>query len=260
MSAPATATTEGLVVSGLQVQFGGLMAVADVSIEVPCGRLTGLIGPNGAGKTTTFNACSGLNQPTKGTISLFGDDVSGTSPSKRARLGLGRTFQRMELFDRQSVRDNVAMGREAGFVGKRFLGPLFSTRAEAAIVKEAADAALELCGLTEIRDRRVGALSTGQRRLVELARALAGDFRLLLLDEPSSGLDVSETHRFGEILTTVVRDRGVGILLVEHDMELVTTVCDYVYVLDFGALIDEGTIDHIISSEIVRSAYLGSTD
>jgi ABC-type branched-subunit amino acid transport system ATPase component len=250
--------TEGLVVQELTVQFGGLMAVGGVSFEVPVGRLTGLIGPNGAGKTTTFNACSGLNRPTSGRLELFGREISTASPSSRARMGMGRTFQRMELFDRLSVAENVALGRESQLVGKRLLGSLFSTRAEAAEVQAAADEAIELCGLGDLRDRRVGALSTGQRRLVELARALAGDFRLLLLDEPSSGLDVGETHRFGEILTTVVQERGSGILLVEHDMELVTSVCEHVYVLDFGVLIDEGPIDHIVSSEVVRAAYLGS--
>ncbi len=253
-----TARGEGLVVRDLSVRFGGLLAVGGVSFEVPTGRLTGLIGPNGAGKTTTFNACSGLNSPSGGTVELFGRDISHLSPSSRARLGMGRTFQRMELFDRLSVAENVAMGREAQFVGGRMLGSLFSTRQEKEVVREATDAALELCGLDDLRHRRVGALSTGQRRLVELARALAGDFRLLLLDEPSSGLDVSETARFGEILTGAVADRGIGILLVEHDMELVTSVCDHIYVLDFGALIDEGPIDHILSSEIVRAAYLGS--
>ena len=251
-------TQDGLRVHDLVVSFGGLLAVGGVSFEVPTGRLTGLIGPNGAGKTTTFNVCSGLTRPTEGGIHLFGNDVTRTSPAARARLGLGRTFQRMELFDRLSVAENVAMGRESQLVGRRLLGTLFSTRAEATEVREAAEAALELCGLVDARHRRVGALSTGQRRLVELARALAGDFRLLLLDEPSSGLDVAETSRFGEILTGVVADRGIGILLVEHDMALVTSVCEHVYVLDFGRLIEEGTVDHIVHSELVRAAYLGA--
>jgi ABC-type branched-subunit amino acid transport system ATPase component len=249
---------DGLVVDDLVVRFGGLVAVDGVTLQVPTGRLTGLIGPNGAGKTTTFNACSGLNRPTEGKVHLFGHDVTTAGPATRSRLGMGRTFQRMELFDRLSVEENVALGRESQFVGTRLLGTLFGTRSETADVREAADAAIELCGLTEIRHRRVGALSTGQRRLVELARAVAGQFRLLLLDEPSSGLDAGETKRFGEILRHVVDDLGTGILLVEHDMELVTTVCEYVYVLDFGRLIDEGSIDHVINSDTVRAAYLGA--
>jgi ABC-type branched-subunit amino acid transport system ATPase component len=232
--------------------------VGGVGLEVPTGRLTGLIGPNGAGKTTTFSACTGLVRPTEGSVHLFGHDVTSAPVSVRARLGLGRTFQRMELFDRLTVYENITLGRESQLVGERLLGFLFSTRSETVEIRERAEAALELCDLADIRTRRVGALSTGQRRLVELARALAGDFRLLLLDEPSSGLDVGETERFGEILSTVVRDRGTGILLVEHDMALVTKVCEYVYVLDFGKLIDEGTIEHIVSSDTVRAAYLGA--
>jgi ABC-type branched-subunit amino acid transport system ATPase component len=251
-------SADGLVLRDLVVRFGGILAVDGVSLDVPVGRLTGLIGPNGAGKTTTFNACSGLNRPESGSIHLFGQDVSQTSASARARLGLGRTFQRMELFDRLSVAENVALGRESQLVGQRLLGSLFSTRSETATVREASAAALELCGLGDLRDRRAGALSTGQRRLVELARALAGDFQLLLLDEPSSGLDAGETERFGQILTTVVAERGTGILLVEHDMELVTSVCDHIYVLDFGRLIEEGTVAHVVDSDIVRAAYLGA--
>jgi ABC-type branched-subunit amino acid transport system ATPase component len=232
--------------------------VNGVSFDVPVGRLTGLIGPNGAGKTTTFNACSGLVRSLDGSVHLFGRDVTHTSPSVRARLGVGRTFQRMELFDRLSVAENVALGRESNLVGKRLLGSLFSTRAELVEVREATDVALALCGIDGVRDRTVGALSTGERRVVELARALAGDFRLLLLDEPSSGLDVDETNRFGEILATVVAERHTGILLVEHDMALVTSVCKYVYVLEFGRLIDEGTINHVVSSDTVRAAYMGT--
>src|SRR5438105_3668186 len=137
--------TEGLAASGLRVEFGGLVAVAGVDLEVPVGRLTGLIGPNGAGKTTTFNACTGLVRPTAGTVQLFGEDITTASPPVRARLGLGRTFQRMELYDRLTVEDNVALGREANLVGKRRLGLLWSTRSERATVLEARDQAIEQC-------------------------------------------------------------------------------------------------------------------
>jgi len=248
----------GLRVDGLVVRFGGLVAVDGVGLDVPVGRLTGLIGPNGAGKTTTFNACTGLVRAADGTIRLFDRDITRATPSSRARLGLGRTFQRMELFDRLTVRENVALGREAQLVGARRLGSLWGTAAEREVVREAADAAMDLCGLQPLRDRRAGSLSTGQRRLVELGRALAGDFRVLLLDEPSSGLDPGETERFGCILRDVVTERGTGILLVEHDMALVTTVCEYVYVLDFGSLIAEGTVHEIVNSPVVRAAYLGT--
>lgn len=248
----------GLSVEGLTVRFGGLVAVDAVHLDVPTGRLTGLIGPNGAGKTTTFNACTGLVRPAAGEVRLHSWDISGLGPAARAQLGLSRTFQRMELFDRLTVAENITLGREARFAGTRLLGALRAPRAERTAARAAADEAIERCGLGPLASQRVGPLSTGQRRLVELARAIAGDFDVLLLDEPSSGLDPSETEVFGAILTDVVRDRGTGILLVEHDMALVTSICEYVYVLDFGRLIEQGTVADVIASEKVRSAYLGS--
>ncbi len=232
-----------LSVSGLSVRFGGIHAVQGVSLEAPVGRLTALIGPNGAGKTTTFNALCGLNKPSDGTIELFGEDISHLSPPARAQRGLGRTFQRMELFDSLAVRDNIALGREAGMAGSRPLRHILTSRAERSAIADAVDE---------------GAISTGQRRLVELARAIAGNFKILLLDEPSSGLDGTETKRFGEILREVITRRGTGILLVEHDMSLVMEVCDYIYVIDFGLPIFEGTPPEVRSSDIVRAAYLGS--
>lgn len=246
-----------LVVDGLTVRFGGLVAVDDMSLRVEVGHAVGLIGPNGAGKTTTFNACSGLVTPASGRITLFGTDVTNRGPSARARLGLGRTFQRMELYDRLTVQENVAMGLEAKLSGARALGWLVSSVSERRAVTEATEQALERCGITDLVARRAGVLTSGQRRLVELARALAGDFRLLLLDEPSSGLDPGETVVFGEVVRAVVAEDGRGVLLVEHDMALVRAVCDSAYVLDFGRLIDEGPIGHVLTSDVVRAAYLG---
>jgi ABC-type branched-subunit amino acid transport system ATPase component len=250
----------GLAVEDLVVRFGGLTAVDGVSLRVDVGHAVGLIGPNGAGKTTTFNACSGLVSPASGEITLFGVDVSHQSASARARRGLGRTFQRMELYDRLTVRDNVAMGLEAKLSGGRMLGWLVASAQERRLVADATAHALERCGIAHLADRRAGVLASGQRRLVELARALAGDFRILLLDEPSSGLDPAETAAFGEVLRAVVADDGRGILLVEHDMALVRAVCEYAYVLDFGKLIDEGPIQHVLASDIVRAAYLGEVE
>ena len=247
-----------LEVRSLTVRFGGLVAVNDVSLVARGGAITGLIGPNGAGKTTTFNACTGLATPTAGTVCLGGQDLHHHSPSWRARLGLGRTFQRMELFDTMSVRDNVALGREALLAGKRMTGRLFGRRHERAECLAAADAALDRCGIGRLARLTAGDLSTGQRRLVELARALASGFRFLLLDEPSSGLDVSETDGFAAILRSVLTEEGIGILLVEHDMALVRAVCSYIYVLDFGQLIYEGPAAEVLSAEIVKAAYLGS--
>ena len=254
----ASADGDVLVAAHVSKIFGGLVAVNDVSLGAPEGRLTGLIGPNGAGKTTIFNACTGLVRAARGSVRLFGEDITGASPDRRAQLGLGRTFQRMQLYDSLTVAENVALGREAAMAASRVVGQIFSSAAQRAVVQEAAAEAIEVCGIGHLQRRVAGGLSTGQRRLVELARALAGPFRILLLDEPSSGLDMAETTRFGQILGGVVEDRGLGILLVEHDMSLVMKVCEHVYVLDFGKLIFEGSAPEVRDSEVVRAAYLGS--
>jgi ABC-type branched-subunit amino acid transport system ATPase component/branched-subunit amino acid ABC-type transport system permease component len=254
----ADAAPEGLAVSNLTVRFGGLVAVQDLSFNAPLGRITGLIGPNGAGKTTTFDACSGLNRRISGTIRLNGQDVTKLPPGARGRLGLGRTFQRMQLGDQLTVGHNVALGIEAGQAGRRVQSQLFASPAQRHARRDATMAALDLCGVTELVSIQAGALSTGQRRLVELARCLAGDFDVLLLDEPSAGLDREETAQFDDVLRTVVRERGCGILLVEHDMSLVLNLCDYVYVLDFGRLLFEGNPAAVAQSPDVRAAYLGS--
>jgi ABC-type branched-subunit amino acid transport system ATPase component/branched-subunit amino acid ABC-type transport system permease component len=247
----------GLVVRDLHVYFGGVKAVNGVNLEAPTGTITGLIGPNGAGKSTTFDACSGLTRPTSGKIFFHGVDVSREGPARRARRGLGRTFQRTELFNNLTVRQNVAIGREASMAGSNPLTQVFGSRHANQLVDSAVDQALMTTGTSRIADVQVGLLPIGQRRLVELARTLAGPFDLLLLDEPSSGLDGHETEQFGEVLRTVVASRGYGILLVEHDMSLVRKICDRIYVLDFGELIFEGTAEEMQSSGVVRAAYLG---
>jgi ABC-type branched-subunit amino acid transport system ATPase component/branched-subunit amino acid ABC-type transport system permease component len=253
-------TSTGLEVRDLTVSFGGIAAVQDVSLSAAMGRITGLIGPNGAGKTTLFNACSGLNRPTRGAVSLSGRELTSSSPAVRARAGLGRTFQIMELAESLTVFDNVALGREAGQAATNPLTQMFSRPQERRVVEAAVREALDLCGIADLAGRQAGELSTGERRLVELARCLAGPFDLLLLDEPSSGLDRAETARFGEVLHRVVADRGCGMLLVEHDMGLVMNVCSYLYVLDFGHLIFEGTPAETARSAVVQSAYLGEQD
>lgn len=250
--------TAGLCVESLGVRYGGLVAVDNVSLTAAAGRITGLIGPNGAGKTTVINACSGLVRPSAGTVRLDGRDITRTPVARRPQLGIGRTFQRIELFDSLTVRQNVELGREGGLAGSSPWRQLFGRRADRRLVAEAADDALSACGLIRHAERPAGSLSTGNRRLVELARVLAGSFRLLLLDEPSSGLDDHESVQFGSILSDVVRHRGVGVLLVEHHMELVLGICDYLYVLDFGKLIFAGTPQETVDSDVVRAAYLGS--
>lgn len=250
----------GLEVRGITVSFGGLKAVSDVSLSAPRGRITGLIGPNGAGKTTTFNACTGLVRVDTGTVHLAGHDVTTAAPHKRAQLGLGRTFQRMALFNSLSVADNVALGREAGLAGSKPWSHLRATRAGRRLTARSTADALKLCGIEHLAAIRPPQLSTGQRRLVELARVLAGDFTILLLDEPSSGLDEAESAAFGDILLTMVREREVAILVVEHDMKFVAQTCDHVFMLDFGKPIFEGTTAEMAVSPIVKAAYLGSTD
>jgi ABC-type branched-subunit amino acid transport system ATPase component len=175
----------------------------------------------------------------------------------RARLGLGRTFQQVQLCDSLSVYDNVAIGAEAGIVGASILRHLFRRPGDARVVDAHAREALEMCGIESLAGERVGSLSTGQRRLVELARCLSGDFSILLLDEPSSGLDAAETEAFGKLMRRVVEERGIGILLIEHDLALTMSVCDALYVLDFGRLIHEGTPESARTSASVQSAYLG---
>jgi ABC-type branched-subunit amino acid transport system ATPase component/branched-subunit amino acid ABC-type transport system permease component len=247
-------------VEDIRVRFGGVVAVDSVDMRVSGGQVIGLIGPNGAGKTTTFNAISGLLRPDSGKVRLDGHDLSRLGASSRARHGLGRTFQRMELFDSLTVADNVRLGMEASFAGRNPLDHFLSLRGRRTHVLARADDAMAVCGITHLADTVVGSLSTGQRRLVELARCLAGPFRLLLLDEPSSGLDGAETVRFGEVLSQVARDRSLAILLVEHDMSLVTAICQYIYVLDFGKKIFEGPPPEVLAAPIVRAAYLGDDD
>jgi ABC-type branched-subunit amino acid transport system ATPase component len=246
-----------LVVEHVTVKFGGITAVNDASVTARGGAITGLIGPNGAGKTTFFNACTGRNRPESGSVLLGDTKLDGHGSAYRASQGLGRTFQRMELFESMTVEENVRTGPAAFFSSRRLLGQLFGTRAEARECAERASDALERCGIAHLRRSTVADLSTGQRRLVELARAIATPFSFLLLDEPSSGLDVSETEAFGEVLVDHVRSTGCGILIVEHDMSLVRDVCERIHVLDFGKIIYEGTTAEALASDIVRAAYLG---
>ncbi|MFJ3804724.1 ATP-binding cassette domain-containing protein [Streptomyces sp. NPDC090088] len=248
----------GLEVRDLSVKYGGHTAVENVSLRAPMGQITALIGPNGAGKTSCFNAISGLLKPSSGTVHLHSKDVSHFGAAARARAGFGRTFQLMQLCDSLTVAQNIGLGLESALAGSRLRGQLFATRAETRATRAAVDSALEICRIGDLRDKQAGALSTGQRRLVELARCLAGEFDLLLLDEPSSGLDPVETQKFGSTLHEVVKERGCGILIVEHDMSLVLDISRHVYVLDAGRLLFEGSPSEVRSSPEVQAAYLGS--
>jgi ABC-type branched-subunit amino acid transport system ATPase component len=171
---------------------------------------------------------------------------------------LGRTFQAVQLFNSLTVRQNIELGREAILAGANPLTQLMAAPGDKSLIRAATNEAIELTHLGEMLDKKVGDISTGQRRLVELARVLAGPFDMILLDEPSSGLDAAETEQFGRVLSEVVAERGSGILIVEHDMALVRQACDHVWVLDFGQLIFEGTTAQMLASDIVKAAYLGS--
>jgi branched-chain amino acid transport system ATP-binding protein len=235
-----------LSVEDVVVQFGGVTAVDHASFVAEAGQVTGLIGPNGAGKTTCFNVISGLQKPTRGRVRFRGRTVSHTPVHRRAKRGMGRTFQRLEAFGSLAVRDNVRVAHD---IHRGLLGLVRPSRADV-------DGLLERVGIAAYADERADSIPTGTARLLELARCLAGDPRLLLLDEPSSGQDETETDAFGALLRDLAAE-GRGVLMVEHDMDLVMSVCDVVHVLDFGRVIASGTPAEIRSDPLVQQAYLG---
>jgi ABC-type branched-subunit amino acid transport system ATPase component len=247
----------GLEIRNLTVRYGGLLAVDDLSLEAPIGRITGVIGPNGAGKTSAFSACTGLVRPASGQVYLHGRDVTKMSPPDRAQRGLGRTFQQVSIFPTMTVLENIAMSAEAMRAGQSAIKQISGKRGERSEIERLARAAADMVGISSLLAKAAGDISTGQQRLVELARTVAGGFDILLLDEPSAGLDETETARFAQILSAVARERRMAILLVEHDMSLVRSVCEYVYVMDFGQLIFEGSTSELEESSTVRAAYLG---
>jgi len=233
--------------------------------------VTGLIGPNGAGKTTLFNVISGLQTPDRGTVLLFDTDITRMKPHRRARLGLARTFQRLELFGTLSAGENVQVGLESSvrwwqwrhvkrsFPWVRRGGSTDEPTGPGSIVVATSDRLLEGVGLAGRGAEQASAMSTGLARMVELARALAMAPKILLLDEPGSGLDDAESQALGGLLTTLAAG-GMGVLLVEHDMELVMRICDYIYVLDFGDIIASGTPEEIRRDPVVQAAYLGTVN
>ncbi len=232
-----------LAVDSVSVSFGGLDALRDVTLTASPGRVTGLIGPNGAGKTTLFNVICGLQATKAGSIHLGDADLSRMRPHRRARLGLARTFQRLETFGSLTVRENLQVAAEAP-----------PARASVDL-----DALLERVGLSAVTNEPVDSLPTGTARLVELGRALATEPKVLLLDEPSSGLDGEETTVFGELLSELADD-GLAVLLVEHDVDLVMRSCDAIFVLDFGEVIAAGEPGAIREDPAVRRAYLGGDE
>ena len=238
-----------LEVRGANVRFGGHAAVRDVDLDVEPGQVTGLIGPNGAGKTTTFNVITGLQDIVSGRVLLDGHDLTNAKAHLRARAGIARTFQRLEVFGSLTARDNILTAAEIrkSWAHNRHGDPVAET-----------EELLDRVGIRGVADERVDAMPTGLARLVELARALATQPKVLLLDEPASGLDDSESESFADLLLQLAGE-GMAILLVEHDVQLVMQVCAQIYVLDFGAILATGTPQEIQQNQTVLDAYLGAS-
>jgi branched-chain amino acid transport system ATP-binding protein len=238
-------------------RFSGITALEEVSVSVEAGEPVGLIGPNGAGKTTFFNCLLGLLRSDEGRVVFNGRDITRMPVYKRARLGFGRTFQRVELFTGMTVRDHLFVAERARHGAGRFWKDVLNLAGATADERERVDHTLDLLGLLDVADKPIESLSLGRARLVEMGRALMTEPLLLLLDEPSSGLDQSETMELVGTLQAVQRERGTAILLVEHDVEMVQAFASRLYVLDFGIVIASGPTADVMGDEAVRKAYLG---
>ena len=234
-------------VENVSVRFGGLLALDSVNLSAEAGRITGLIGPNGAGKTTLFNVITGLQTPTEGKVYIGDEEVTGSKPHKRARLRMARTFQRLEVFGSLTARENIMVAAEIRNGWSK----------DKADPKDITEQILRRVGLTHVAEAPVDSMPTGLARLVELGRALATQPQLLLLDEPGSGLDHTESEALGDLLIDLAAE-GMAILLVEHDVELVMRVCEDIFVLDFGKLIAQGSPSEIQQNAAVQAAYLGA--
>jgi branched-chain amino acid transport system ATP-binding protein len=241
-------------VEALSVTFGGLHAVANLGLSVEEGTLVGLIGPNGAGKTTCIDALTGF-VPCRGRITFDGTDITGARAHRRARLGLGRTWQSLELFDDLTVRENLQVAAEPQSLGGFLADFVHPARRRD---QSGVEFALDAVGLAGLADRMPGEVSQGQRKLVGVARALAARPRLVCMDEPAAGLDSTESRQLGQQLRHLV-DGGTTVLLVDHDMGLVLDVCDRVHVIEYGRKIAEGPPGEIARNPLVVEAYLGTT-
>ena len=249
-----------LEVRGVSKSFGGRVAVDGVDLSVGGGESVGLVGPNGAGKTTLFNCICGQLRPDKGSIVFCGRELSRLSPWRRARLGIGRTFQRIEVFPELTVRDHLVVAdRVRHRSGRANLWRDLSNRAAPSAEELGrVEGVLSMVGLVELADVPVAALDLGTCRLVELARALVGEPSLLLADEPSSGLDERETREVARVLRALQLTRGMAVLLVEHDLAMVEAVVDRVVVMDLGCVVASGAFADVMAEHAVRRAYLGT--
>ncbi len=242
---------------GVSKSFGGIQAVSSITFDVAAGESVGLVGPNGAGKTTLFNCVCGQLRPEQGDIVFDGKMLNGMPTFKRARLGIGRTYQRVEVFTDMSVRDHLMVAERSRRGEGRLWRDLCNMSSTTSEEKDRIDATLELVGITRLADVSVNSLGLGNCRLVELARALAAEPKILLADEPSSGLDLHETAELAAVLRTVQHERGTAVLLVEHDLSMVAEVVDRAVVMDLGAMLASGTFDEVMANPEVRNAYLG---
>jgi branched-chain amino acid transport system ATP-binding protein len=247
----------------ITVRFGGLLALDQVSIDVPPRSFAGLVGPNGAGKSTLFAVLSGLLRPEAGRVLFDGADLTHHTAQARARRGLGRTFQHPEVFFTLTVREHLVLAYRARHSRRRvvtdmLLAPSRWRRDPSEDAR--VNALVDILGLGAVQHRRATGLPLGLMRRLEVARALAGEPRLLMLDEPSSGLDILETQQLGDALRAAVEAEGLAVLMVEHDLDLVLGLSQHVYVLDFGRLIADGTPDQVRRSSVVQAAYLGTDD
>ena len=242
---------------GLTVRYGGLYANNSIQLDCDYGRLVGLIGPNGAGKTTFIDALTGFTPLSQGSVTFNGVDLVGKQPAERANLGLTRTFQSLELFEDLSVRDNLLAAADKPR-WHSLLTDLVMPGKNARRNHEQVEWALDILDLTELAEHMPSDLSHGQRKLVSVARALAARPKLVLLDEPAAGLDTAESQLLGQHLRQCLSPE-MGLFLIDHDMGLVLNVCDYIYVLDFGRIIAQGTPSEVRSSPAVIEAYLGES-
>ena len=248
-----------LEVTDLTIRFGGLTAIDGLNLKVDEWEIVGLMGPNGAGKTTAFNCITGFYKPNRGHVYYRSREVTKLPPHRKAALGIGRTFQNVGMVKTETALQNLltAQHTRTGYGAVKGLTGVGTVRLREKQLVAHAEAILDLLGLSDIRDKRIGALPYGTLKLLELGCALATDPDVLLLDEPSSGMGPEESHELGERLLALRSELGVTMLLIEHHVPLVTAVCDYVYVLNFGKLLAEGDPETVRNHPEVIAAYLG---